>query len=158
MGPFSPIIGLWSIPDCLKHQFPQGKNFTFKIWILQMIELHTVVVGNQQKLCSVHKCPLLLLAQEDITIQIPPCHQEHLGNALHLLLHGRMIHEAQAHPNLFHFLRAPHACLPVLYSGRRDSTGTLILKHCVFLTFLRMSNIRFVLTPYRLIFKIYAMQ
>jgi len=86
-----------------------------------MIELHTVVAGNQQKLCSVHKCPLLLLAQEDITIQIPLCHQEHLGNALHLLLHGRMIHEAQAHPNLFHFLQAPLACLPVLYSGRRGS-------------------------------------
>lgn len=119
-GPFSPIIRLWSIPDCLKHQSPQGKNFAFKIWILQMIKLRTVVVGNQRKLCSVHKCPLLLLAQEDITIQ-HPCHQEHLGNALHLLLHGTMIREARAHLNLFLFLQAPHACLPILYSGKRGS-------------------------------------
>jgi hypothetical protein len=90
-----------------------------------MIELHTVVVGNQQKLCSVHKCQALPLAQEDITIQPPLCHQEHLGNAKHLLLHGRMIHEAQAHLNLFPFLQALHPYLPVLYSGRRGSCSVV---------------------------------
>ena len=86
-----------------------------------MIELRIVVVGNQQKLCSVHKCQALLLAQEHITTQPPQCHQERLGNAKHLLLHGRMTREAQAHHNPFPFLQAPHACLPVLYSGRRGS-------------------------------------
>ena len=86
-----------------------------------MIDLRIVVVGNQQKLCSVHKCQALLLAQEHITIQPPQCHQERLGNAKHLLLHGRMIREAQAHLNLFRFLQAPHACLRVLYSGRKGN-------------------------------------
>ena len=86
-----------------------------------MTELRIVVVGNQQKLCSVHKCQALPVAQEHITIQPHQCRQERLGNAKHLLLHGRMIREAQAHLNLSPFLQAPHACLPVLYSGRRGS-------------------------------------
>jgi len=49
-GPFSPIIRLWSIPDCLKHQFPQGKKkvfLLFNIWILQMIELPYMLLCHQ---------------------------------------------------------------------------------------------------------------
>lgn len=89
-----------------------------------MIEVHTAVVGNQQKLCSVHERQALPLAQEAITtVQPPPCTQEYLGNAQDPLLHGRMIHGAQAHPTLFLYLQAPLAHLPIPFirSGRRGS-------------------------------------
>jgi hypothetical protein len=112
-----------SIADHLKPLFLQGKSFSSTLWIFPMTERTTAVVGNRQRLCSLHGCRALLLVREANTVQPRLCIQERSGNALDPLLDGRMIHGAQAQRTRFLFLQEPraHHLVPFIRSGRRGS-------------------------------------